>query len=45
MIERLAHFLDRIERERPGLFRAATSGWMLLAVTLALVATGYVLTR
>ena len=45
MIEKLAHFFDRIEREQPGLFRAATSGWMLAAVALVLFAAGYTLTR
>jgi hypothetical protein len=44
MIERLAHFFDRIERDRPGLFRAATSGWMLLAMALVLAAA-YALTH
>jgi hypothetical protein len=41
MIYRIAAFFDRIERERPALFRVMTSNWLLLGLAIIIGAAAW----
>lgn len=45
MIYRIAAFFDRIERERPALFRMMTSNWLLLGLAVIIAAVAWSVQR